>query len=41
MAECSALKHGGPFDEFGEGVGWMLEAVGGEGEEGLDFGDGL
>ena len=35
------MKQGGAFDEVRKGIGWVLVAVGGEGEERLDFADAL
>src|SRR5260370_24412893 len=39
MAELLGVEAGWAFEEFGEGVGGMLVAVGGEGEKGFDFAD--
>ena len=39
---ASASKEGGArYDEFGEGIGGVLEVIGGEGEEGFGFADGV
>lgn len=40
MAEGDCVEAGGAVEEFGEGVGGVFVAVGGEGEEGFGLGDG-